>query len=1423
MQRQQTNTQKGTVSYSHLHKNSAARTRSVHPLAGIQRSIGSTATQRLISSPLIQTKLQVSQPEDPLEQEADRTADKVMRMTRSGPSASPTTSGVVPTLQRVPLAVRDDDEDEEKVARESNPTADSDFPIQRKCSEGDCEENGGEVSLAAAEVEEEDQSSPLLVHRICNTCEEEQSVQPKDSVGSQSAHSKASTPHSIPSGTARNIHSLGDSGSSLPESSRAFFEPRFGVDLSNVRVHTDSRAAETAKSINAKAFTVGSNIAFGSGEYDPHSSSGKQLLAHELTHTIQQSKGTPNSHSLKDRTIQPSLEVGSRDAPEEREADSVATSVVQGSSKQACTCGGTCESCATQRKAQSSPAPMGPGHPLDNETRAAFEPRFGVDLGSIRIHNDPVSNMQARSMGAQAFTVGTDISFSAGAYRPGTAAGNQLLAHELAHATLGHSGVRRGGYGDAMIAAHIKDLQREALPKQKYAAWKAALNLTPPEPTPVQTAPTPINCGAPSMDYPQRPIIVDGVQIHSDEQFLYCQLRRRAAQKGMDELEDVFYPLVQADYAAERDFASKFEQNPTAYGDRTPRSVDELDTEFRALNLMPGLLAELNHEWTSFINEFEETAKTLARETLDRSEVEERAAAFRYGIDWKTVSVQVADCMFGDCKQDVSVAEMSEDAPDVKELQAAAALLLKRRQAVDKAKQAVKDSSENYADAVNSNSPNEIIFAHIYYGNEVSYKEKVDEYNLVYGYLAQRHPFLKVIGDLESSTSNLETFTKPGAGLAMAAILGKEIVERLSNIQKVRGGLEDRDKVNIWRLPNLVALTQIRMGAEMDALTQRWVTNQVDAEKPGMFESIALLIFNIGAILLAAPTGGASLAVAFGVNAAVAAEHVKDYMMQKALTGTSFDKAQALSQDEPSLFWLAVDIVGVAFDAAAAFKALAGTVKAVKLAKEAKDAAKVASELEKLETAARNIGGEELWLKISAHMGESASAERSALSALGLAEDEIKSLRVGAELSEKEIQAGTLSGKVSSSTGKVSRSGHIFSCASPCTWMRDKYPALLGPDVVLEGEAATLKKQFLALEENAAKAAEDVRLAESNLQNAKPAERIAANDKLAQAKNAAEVVEKNVAALDAKLAKEVTSRSTIQKLGELTAAETSKLRKLSADAISKFGELEPAVAKRLLQVAPESIEKLTALGPRGLQKLAQFEPATIEMFAKLEAESLKYVADLSGPTIEWLSKLKPSAVAKIAAAEVRSPFSLRQLVEKIGPGSTARDVEKALAKAERHRSQLEKAFEASESGDWSKISGKDRSSIGRHIGYELEEIAKATATGGRAKTVLNYELVNKRLISKLEKDGGRALITQGRLKGGDLRFDIAEINFDKKTVELIDLAPKSDAAHLAGTKLYEKELRKLLPADFKFITSEFHYVGEEEQVLEDLAEVIISN
>mgnify|MGYP000551381764 CR=1 FL=1 len=92
--------------------------------------------------------------------------------------------------------------------------------------------------------------------------------------------------------TEARIDALRGGGSPLSRSARSYFEPRFGRDFSDVRVHTGTEADAVARSIDAEAFTVGSDVAFASGRYRPGSPDGKRLIAHELAHVVQQGGGT---------------------------------------------------------------------------------------------------------------------------------------------------------------------------------------------------------------------------------------------------------------------------------------------------------------------------------------------------------------------------------------------------------------------------------------------------------------------------------------------------------------------------------------------------------------------------------------------------------------------------------------------------------------------------------------------------------------------------------------------------------------------------------------------------------------------------------------------------------------------------------------------------------------------------------------------------------------------------------------------------------------------------------------------------------------------------------------------------------------------------------------------------------------------------
>jgi hypothetical protein len=174
-----------------------------------------------------QAKLTVSQPNDPYEQEADRVAEQVMSMPETRiQRACPSCENEI--LQKKPLA---------------------------------------------------DQLTPLVQRQEEKPEEEEEPVQAKREGGN---------PLRLTSDANVRIQSLRGGGAPLPPSPRSFFERRFGCDFGDVRVHSDSQASEAAKSVRAQAFTFGHDIVFGQNQYSPESPDGKKLLAHELSHVIQQ-------------------------------------------------------------------------------------------------------------------------------------------------------------------------------------------------------------------------------------------------------------------------------------------------------------------------------------------------------------------------------------------------------------------------------------------------------------------------------------------------------------------------------------------------------------------------------------------------------------------------------------------------------------------------------------------------------------------------------------------------------------------------------------------------------------------------------------------------------------------------------------------------------------------------------------------------------------------------------------------------------------------------------------------------------------------------------------------------------------------------------------------------------------------------------
>ena len=109
----------------------------------------------------------------------------------------------------------------------------------------------------------------------------------------------------VSASVADRIHARRSGGEALSPESRSFFEPRFGRDFGRVRVHHDAADNVLAEFIGARAFTLGRDIFFGNGEFRPHSDQGKRLIAHELTHVVQQTGAASTDHVQRDLAIEP--------------------------------------------------------------------------------------------------------------------------------------------------------------------------------------------------------------------------------------------------------------------------------------------------------------------------------------------------------------------------------------------------------------------------------------------------------------------------------------------------------------------------------------------------------------------------------------------------------------------------------------------------------------------------------------------------------------------------------------------------------------------------------------------------------------------------------------------------------------------------------------------------------------------------------------------------------------------------------------------------------------------------------------------------------------------------------------------------------------------------------------------------------------
>lgn len=222
----------------------------------------------------VMAKVKMGTPGDKFEKEADATADKVVNKT-SGGSENVQAMQEEEKVQQQPLASGISSVQKKDLAGEEQE------PVQAKEDE--------ESVQAKGESEQEESVQMMEEEEPVQAKEDEEPIQAKEDEEPVQTKAVATPRPKSANSIESKLKTTKGGGQKLNGKAKNEMESGFGADFSNVNIHTDGKAAEMSDQIGAQAFTHGNDVYFNQGKFDPSSTEGKHLLAHELTHTIQQS------------------------------------------------------------------------------------------------------------------------------------------------------------------------------------------------------------------------------------------------------------------------------------------------------------------------------------------------------------------------------------------------------------------------------------------------------------------------------------------------------------------------------------------------------------------------------------------------------------------------------------------------------------------------------------------------------------------------------------------------------------------------------------------------------------------------------------------------------------------------------------------------------------------------------------------------------------------------------------------------------------------------------------------------------------------------------------------------------------------------------------------------------------------------------
>src|SRR6266704_2220876 len=608
----------------------------------------------------------------------------------------------------------------------------------------------------------------------------------------------------------------------------------------------------------------------------------------------------------------------------------------------------TCGARESSSPAATSPsvvqAQLGRGQSLDLATRTRMERGLGRSFTAVRVHTDVAAARLARALRARAFTVGPNVAFERDQYQPGTPHGDLLLAHELAHVIQQSSlAVRAGQLG--RNERELGPSEREAEEREAdRLAVRAITSVDGPD-TSVLRAPAP----------PARSQAREGLRLQRCTQATRVRAEAFDAptvtpehEALMERLEGRHHLFIAAVNFAKASHLMVRISTVSGIDPFAEGYIPDLLRALRAVEVNLGI--ELGPVMPD-----EQTFERIHDRALDALNAEAREEGFRdlrdfleqaqsFEAFFELYAQQTAFDMLRRNRERVLAEQTRYEGAgaggDVTALQAALRDNAKLAMANDLQRQATRGmGAGEYAP-----SGAEVLEAR---ENQRRAKQLEEE--------ARRELATGPGQFLILMDPNLDLVALRATNLSQVRQrLQSTVQDRLADIQKAWDQIRE-DKDLVWHMPPVIAEARYRLGIVEGTIYDAIIRDRRERETFNRdYNKYVRMAATAG--LGFAAMGGSLFALvgSFAASAYEAARHYEQYRIEKASAGTAFDRAEAIGAEDPSLFWLAVDIGFVFVDGAAAIKAfrnLRGAARAVVEAQTAQEASEQAARLRRLAAA----------------------------------------------------------------------------------------------------------------------------------------------------------------------------------------------------------------------------------------------------------------------------------------------------------------------------------------------------------------------------------------------------------------------------------------------------------------------------------------